>query len=164
MSVIYLFLRLICVCFNVYILLLFSSSLNENIIFTSQASRFECVSTLGPAAAPVRWRTATWQLFAARRSRRCDPTALNWSTWLLGTPRPIKVGLEVISSERFYHLVSYFIMFWSLIINSKVSRTKMSPVPAASIFAHRFKPSVMSSVGKPSWNGCSGVVCCFHIT
>lgn len=56
-----------------------------------QASRCVCASTPGRAAAPVRWRTATWQLFAARRSRRCDPTALNWSTWLLATPRPIKV-------------------------------------------------------------------------
>lgn len=56
-----------------------------------QVSLSECASTPGPAAAPARWRMATWQPFAARRSRRCDPTALNWSTWLLGTPRHIKV-------------------------------------------------------------------------
>lgn len=69
-----------------------------------------CASTPGPAAAPVRWRTATWQLFAARRSRRCDPTALNWSTWLLGTPRPIKVRER--SELRFYGG-----RFWCLVLH-----------------------------------------------
>lgn len=56
-----------------------------------QMSLSECVSTLGPAAVPARWRTATWRLFAVRLSKRCDPTALNSSTWLLDTPKPTRV-------------------------------------------------------------------------
>lgn len=56
-----------------------------------QTSLCECVSILGPAAAPVRWRTATWQPFAVRLSRRCGPTVSNSSTWLLDTSRPTKV-------------------------------------------------------------------------
>lgn len=73
------------------------SGLTVNMTRLSSASVFQmslsgCVSTLGPAAVPVRWRTATWRLFAARRSRRCDLTALNLSTWSLDTPRPTKVS------------------------------------------------------------------------
>lgn len=51
----------------------------------------ECASTLGPLAVQVRWRTATWRLFAVKRSKRCSLTASNSSTWLLDTPRPTKV-------------------------------------------------------------------------
>lgn len=79
--------------------------------FVFQMSLSECVSTLGPAAVPVRWRTATWQLFAVKHSRRCDLTVSNSSTWLLDTSRRTKVRegywIEFIQLKSFLNYTDF---------------------------------------------------------